>query len=274
MRKVLLIDGDIVAYQLSATTERSYDLPEAGTTVKTTDADAAIRGMVDQINGWKEKLKADHVIVCLSDDFSNYRKKVYPPYKSQRKSAERPVLLYDMKDALANHFEVARWPNLEADDVMGILATEPQTEERRCIVSEDKDMRTVPAWVWNPAKDAKPVLIGQDEADRWFLKQTLTGDVTDGYPGCPDIGPKKADEILDGHYLERVERVITKGKRAGETEVKYRMVYDIGMTVWGRIVRTYEAKGLTEEDALAQARCAFILRYGHYEDGRVIQWSP
>lgn len=44
--------------------------------------------------------------------------------------------------------------------------------------------------------------------------------------------------------------------------------------VWERIVRTYEAKGLTEEDALVQARCAFILRHGHYEDDRVIHWTP
>lgn len=263
-----------MAYQHSATTERGYVLPEADSKVVTTDADAAIRGMVDQIEGWKEKLKADHVIVCLSDDFSNYRKKVYPPYKSQRKSAERPVLLYDMKDALAEHYEVARWPNLEADDVMGILATEPDTGERRCIVSEDKDMRTVPAWVWNPAKDKKPVRIEQADADRWFLKQTLIGDVTDGYPGCPDIGPKKADEILDGAYLERRERIITKGKRAGETEVKFVMVAAPDMPVWERIVRTYQAKGLTEVDALTQARCAFILRHGHYEDGRVTLWEP
>ena len=38
--------------------------------------------------------------------------------------------------------------------------------------------------------------------------------------------------------------------------------------------RTYQAKGLTEEDALVQARCAFILRHGHYDDGRVHLWNP
>ena len=52
------------------------------------------------------------------------------------------------------------------------------------------------------------------------------------------------------------------------------MAHDPDMPAWERIVRTYEAKGLTEEDALTQARCAFILRHGHYEDGRVAQWSP
>lgn len=273
MRKVLLIDGDIVAYQMSATTQRSYVLPEAGATVTTANAEEAVRGMCDQIEGWKKRVEADHVIVCLSDDFSNFRKKVLPTYKSNRKG-ERPVLLYDMKDALADHFEVQRWSNLEADDVMGILSTEPQDRERRCIVSADKDLATVPGWLWNPDKMDKPRLIDKFQADRFFFKQMLTGDVTDGYEGCPDIGPVKAEAILNGSYLERRERIITKGKRAGETEVKFHMVEDPGMTPWGRVVKTFEAKGLTEEDALVQARCAFILRYGYYDDGRVNLWLP
>jgi 5'-3' exonuclease len=273
MRKVLLIDGDIVAYELSASTQRSYQLPDVDTPTVTTDAQAAVRGMVEKIEGWQKSSNADHVIVCLSDDFSNFRKKVLPSYKSHR-TGERPVILYDMKDALGDHFEIARWSNLEADDVMGILATEPQTAERRCIVSADKDMATIPGWVWNPLKSNKPVKIEQEDADRWFFKQTLIGDPTDGYKGCPGIGPKTADEILDGCYLERNERVITKGKRAGEIEVKFVKVLDPELPLWDRIVRTYEAKGLTEGDALAQARCAFILRHGYYEDGRVTLWDP
>lgn len=273
MRKVLLIDGDIVAYELSASTQRSYQLPDVDTPTVTTDAQAAVRGMVEKIEGWQKSSNADHVIVCLSDDFSNFRKKVLPSYKSHR-TGERPVILYDMKDALADHFEIARWPNLEADDVMGILATEPQTAERRCIVSADKDMRTIPGWVWNPMKTDKPVKINEEDAHRWFMKQTLIGDATDGYKGCPGIGPKIADEILDGCYIERTEREITKGKRAGEIEVKYRKVLDPEMPLWDRIVRTYEAKGLTEKDALVQAQCAFILQHGYYEDGRVTLWNP
>jgi hypothetical protein len=35
-----------------------------------------------------------------------------------------------------------------------------------------------------------------------------------------------------------------------------------------------KAKGLAAEDALTQARCAFILRHGHYADGTVHHWTP
>lgn len=272
-RKVLLIDGDIVAYEMSASNQRDYVLPEADQRVTSVDPELAIRGMREKIDGWVREAKADHAIVCLSDDFSNFRKKVYPPYKGNRKG-ERPTILYDMKDALADHYEIARWSNVEADDVMGCLSTEPQNEERRCIVSADKDMATIPGWLWNPAKMQKPQLISEEAADRFFFKQVLIGDTTDGYPGCPGVGPVAAEEILDGSYMERTERAITKGKREGETEVKYRKISDPDMPLWDRIVRTYEARGLTAEDALTQARCAFILRHGHYEDGRVSLWNP
>lgn len=274
MKKVLLIDGDIVAYELSASTQRDYVLPEAGDArVTITDPEEAIRGMREKIDGWVKETKADHAIVCLSDDFSNFRKKVLPTYKGNRKG-ERPVILYDMKDELARHYEVARWANIEADDVMGILSTEPQTKERRCIVSVDKDLATIPGWLWNPMKMAQPVKISPEDADRFFLRQVLTGDTTDGYSGCPGAGPKLAEEILDGLWLEMTERLITRGPRAGQTEPKLVKTHAPDTCVWDRIEAAYVAKGLSPEDALVQARCAFILRHGYYEDGRVTLWEP
>ncbi len=274
MRKVLLIDGDIVAYELSASTQRTYDLPEAGR-VSTTDPEKAIEGMREKIDGWIKQTQADHAIVCLSDDFSNFRKKVLPSYKGNRKG-ERPEILYDMKDALADYYEVARWANLEADDVMGIMSTEPQTAERRCIVSVDKDLATIPGWLWNPGKSDKPRLVSREEADSFFYRQVITGDPTDGYSGCPGAGPKLASEIVDQeYYLSRREKTISRGPRAGQVDVLWDKERSIPvMPVWDRILTAYEKAGLAEEDALIQARCAFILRHGYYEDGRVTLWEP
>lgn len=276
MKKVLLIDGDIVAYELSASTQRDYVLPEAGDAkVSTVDPEQALQGMREKIDGWIKETKADHAIVCLSDDFSNFRKKVLPTYKGNRKG-DRPVILYDMKDELARHYEVARWANIEADDVMGILSTEPQTKERRCIVSVDKDLATIPGWLWNPMKMTQPVKISPRDADRFFLRQVLTGDTTDGYSGCPSAGPKLADDIIDQEYhLSRREKVISRGPRAGQIDVHWDKERSTPvMPVWERILTAYAKAGLTEQDALVQARCAFILRHGYYEDGRVTLWEP
>ena len=42
---------------------------------------------------------------------------------------------------------------------------------------------------------------------------------------------------------------------------------------WSTVVKAFEDKGLTEEDALMNARLAKILTINEY-DGRVIYWSP
>ena len=77
--------------------------------------------------------------------------------------------------------------SLEADDVLGILATEPSNEER-IIVSIDKDLYQIPAKV---SKDGKTYEGYQkNEANYWHMMQTLTGDSTDGYSGCPKVGVK------------------------------------------------------------------------------------
>jgi DNA polymerase-1 len=92
-------------------------------------------------------------------------------------------------------------------------------------------------------------LIDVTEEDAWrnFLTQTLTGDVTDGFPGCPGIGPVTAKKLLD-----------TKG------------------ATWETVKHVYLKAGLTEEDALTQARCARILHESDwdFEKGEVILWNP
>ena len=63
----------------------------------------------------------------------------------------------------------------------------------------------------------------------------------------PGIGPKKANNLLEG-----------------QKPADY----------WGIIVQAYKAVGLTEEDALVQARVARILRCEDYEKGGVKLWNP
>ena len=60
---------------------------------------------------------------------------------------------------------------IEADDVMGILAT--QDPDKYLIVSDDKDMLTIPdARIW---KDGEVVHITEQEAYEHFITQALKG---------------------------------------------------------------------------------------------------
>jgi hypothetical protein len=101
-------------------------------------------------------------------------------------------------------FKCYRIEGLEADDLLGIAGTDLARWGQSVIVSIDKDLETVPAFVFNPSKDRRPRQVSMAQADYRWMTQTLTGDSCDGYPGCPKIGPVKATKIFaDVRHLPR-----------------------------------------------------------------------
>lgn len=248
--RTLLVDADIMAYKASSATEGVYFFNGR-------DADPAIDENLEEalevaerdIETIANKLKATKVIVCLTDDVNqetgaidNFRVDVYPAYKSKRLDVRRPSTLPKVKEFYSKRYETYTRPRLEADDCMGILATHSTlVPGEKIIVSADKDMKTIPGLLYNPRIDkTKPRVITELDADRYFMEQTLTGDSTDGYPGCRGIGPKSP-------FVQAVWKA--KSLQA----------------MWGIVVAGYASKGFTPDDALAQARCARILRASDWD---------
>lgn len=258
-KRTLLIDADVVAYQCAAKLEHASEWAPGHWTWHV-NFDHVCDAVDSTIIGIKEKLEADNVRICLTDPEHNFRKDVLPSYKMHRATVRRPLVLLHVKEWLVQEREGIVVPGLEGDDVMGILATR-KTKAEQIIVSLDKDMKTIPGkYVRTRAvvNDEGVEVYGaweirdisEAEANHYFLTQALTGDVTDGYGGCPGVGPKKAEEIV------LLEDTIAKN--------------------WERIVATYAKKGLGEEEALRQARCARILRASDYDlkKKEVILWTP
>jgi DNA polymerase-1 len=245
---IALIDGDIVAYRAAAAGQKNIDWGdgETGPTLNATVArDNALR-MVDQ---WREKAGCDRSIVCLSPrDRFTFRKVLVPDHKGNRKSIERPQLLDEIIDLLEAETETIRIPLLEADDVLGIMGTSEKFDS--IIITIDKDLKTIPGVFYNPLKPEKPRRIREMEADHWWMTQTLTGDRVDGFSGCPGIGPAKAAAILDGARPTR--------------------------SFWPLVRQTFERAGLTEDDAILQARLARILRRSDYDKNNqeITLWHP
>lgn len=273
LSRTLLIDADIIAYQNSAANEQRFDWGD-GVVSKSSDLKAAKRSARDELEQLMETLDGTDLIICLSDDFANFRKDIYPAYKSNRKGVERPEHLYDLKEWLGEKYPSMIMPRFEADDVMGILSTEPHKGDR-IIVSADKDMQTVPGLLFNPGKDTKVRTITPEAAERFMLWQALTGDQTDGYPGCPGCGKVQADELLSGKEWFRHEREITRGKRAGEIEVTWKLEPTLWeWSAWSAVVSAYLKVGLTAQDAITQVNLARILKHSDVDGNRVIPWVP
>ena len=110
--------------------------------------------------------------------------------------------------AVEDRYRTERLHGLEADDLLGILATTLPKYSDAIVVSLDKDLRTIPGRHLNPSKETSPAVvrvITELEADTAWLMQTLMGDSTDGYTGVPGIGPKKAEKILCGRPRAEVD---------------------------------------------------------------------
>jgi len=240
MKRTLLIDGDIVAYRYSSTVEQEVDWGDDVWSLWA-DAKEAKKLILQYLDHLVEVTAADDFIFTFSDK-DNFRKTIYPDYKHNRKGKRKPTCYKGIKTWLEAEYESIDMPTLEGDDVMGILATSGKYEET-VIVSEDKDMKTIPGLLWRAAEMED---ISEEYADYYHLYQTLVGDATDGYKGCKGIGDKRATDILSKD------------------------------PTWEAVVKAYEKAGQTEEEALVQARLARILRASDYntKTQEPILWTP
>ena len=113
------------------------------------------------------------------------------------------------------------------------------------VVSPDKDMKQIPGVLWNLTDDVEEIT--KEDGDTWHLIQSLAGDPTDGYAGCPGIGVKRASDLLNKHDSK-----------------------------WEAICQAFRERGLSDDDALLNARLAKILQHENYDYDREepILWTP
>ena len=250
MKTVILIDGDVLVYQIGLASERPINW---GDDLWTLHADFAEcrTALANKVETFVTALKADEVRFALScSTAEGFRKELCPTYKSNRVNVRKPIVHQALRELLLSDYDTIVRPRLEADDVLGILATTPHTTEKRIIVSVDKDFRGVPCSFYRTSEETPAVEeTSRSAALRFHALQTLTGDRVDGYVGIPGCGPKTAEKILDGVPDDQL---------------------------WPAIMAAYTKAGLGEELALTNARLARILQHGDYETktGKIKLWTP
>ena len=245
--RTILIDGDIVLYEVTTVCETPIQWGDDFWTLHS-DFKEACQRFDCWVSDTAKRLKAGKVIMAVSGD-NNWRKDVLPTYKHNRKSKRKPLVFRELKDYCRAAYKTFEFNNLEADDVLGLLAGTPglgRIKGEKIIVTIDKDLKTVPGLHYNPGRPEEGVVeVSLEQANYNHLLQSLTGDSVDGYSGCPGVGPVKAKRILEDPS-------------------------------WESVVSAYESAGLDEDDALVQARVARILRWGEYSVQKevVSLWNP
>lgn len=256
-----IIDADSILYESAWQGEFRWDWDGDGEITVTLSPEVAASNLRSRIQTIVDACHAREAIVALSCPSRRYwRHDIWPSYKSHRKGSEPPALLSHVREYLVNNYETVQWDTLEADDVVGILATMPDTGP--CVVvSGDKDLLQIPGRHLNPGKLEHGIFeVTPDEGDYWHLFQTLVGDSTDGYPGCPPM----PSMLVDGKRI--------RGKRGVGAKTAPRYI-ERG---WSGVVEAFIERGLTEQDALTQARVARILQADDWDMRKkeVRLWSP
>lgn len=243
----LLFDADMLCFVSCSSVERETDWGDGLWTLHAdaNEAEVQIDERVETITTLiLDKLNYEgeyRIIMCLSDA-ENFRKKLSSTYKANRIGKRKPVCYSEVRQWIIDHYDTKILPELEADDVIGILATRHKGHEVH--ISGDKDFKSIPGIFYNMIKD-ELMKISTEEADRWFFTQTLIGDRADNYDGCPGVGEKTAEKIFEKEGVS-----------------------------WTTVKNQFLKKGLTEWDALQNARLARILRKENYVDGTIHLWEP
>lgn len=179
----VLIDADIVAYRASYSTED----------VEVSDAEEK----VDELMGYILEDTTFDGTPCelFLTGKGNFRYDVATTveYKGNRRDTQKPRHLDAVRNYLQKFWDAEMSEGEEADDLIGIRATELFPN---CVMaSVDKDFLQIPGWHYNTRTGVRKY-VNEWDGLKFFYQQILTGDRADNIQGLKGIGPKKSEKML------------------------------------------------------------------------------
>jgi hypothetical protein len=220
MTKIILIDGDILAYSIGFSVESSFYVcngkayktkGKAELQAKRTGGEIFKKDRKDilfskqlirqiEIN-LKCKLRSIFedlgtrnykMFITASRIEDNYRHKIstFIPYKAHRKDSRKPVHYDRVRSLLLDKYKAELILGQEADDAIGIMqyaiSKKYNSFESTYIASIDKDLRMLEGHHYNLNK-RNIEYINKEQALKNFYSQLLTGDPTDNIPGLAKL---------------------------------------------------------------------------------------
>jgi len=225
----VLIDGDILVYRIGFASESKG---EDGVVIAD-PVSFALHSMKKYLYSIYKGAGATSVELILTGK-DNFRDKVIPDYKGNRKDTSKPIHYQAIRDYMVNSLGAIVIDGMECDDYMSLN----QTDET-CIASLDKDLKICSGSHYNFVKGEFST-VTPEEGILNFYGQMLSGDATDYIAGIKGIGKTKAHNLLEG---------IPRGNWD-----------DLVMTMYEEFhVKAVEKmKGLTEEEKLLTKNHDFL----------------
>ncbi|OLQ81068.1 DNA polymerase I [Photobacterium proteolyticum] len=226
---LILIDGSSYLY-------RAY---HAAPNFTNSDGEptGAVFGVVNMLRSLLRQFSTEHIAVIFDAKGKTFRDDMYPEYK-----ANRPPMPDDLRGQIEPLHAVIKAMGLplisisgvEADDVIGTLATQASKENMPVLISTgDKDMaqlvdqnitliNTMTDVVMDPAGVVDKFGIGPELIIDYLA---LMGDKVDNIPGVPGVGEKTAKALLTGiggldALYDNLEAIPPLGFRGSKTMPK------------------------------------------------------
>ena len=200
MSLLLLVDGSSYLYRAF------HALPDLRNPAG--EPTGALYGVLNMLRRLESDYKADYKAVVFDPKGKTFRDDWYPEYKSHR-----PPMPDDLRaqiEPIHAAIKAAGWPvimvdGVEADDVIGTLATQAATADIETLISTgDKDLTQLvgPKIRWYNTMSNELLDEAGVEAkfgvppERIVDYLALVGDAVDGVPGVAKCGPKTAVKWL------------------------------------------------------------------------------
>lgn len=175
---------------------------------------SAVFGFVNTLEELLRKENPTHIAVAFDPPGGTFRHDAYEKYKAQRQETPEDIraAVPIIKEIIAAYnIKELEVPYYEADDVIGTIAKKAEKENIDVyMMTPDKDYGQLTSdhiFMYKPkfagsgfdVLDAKAIMEKYElsSPDQMIDLLGLMGDASDNIPGCPGVGPKTAQKLLE-----------------------------------------------------------------------------
>ena len=203
-KKLLLLDAYALIFRAFYAMIRSPRVTSTGIDT------SAVFGFVNTLQDLLKREQPSHIAVCFDPPGGKtFRHEHYEPYKANREKTPEGILVavpYIKRILQAYRIPIFEIEGFEADDVIGTLSHQAEQQGFfTYMVTGDKDfgqLVTPNIKIFNPGKNE---IMGVEEVNAKYGIENptqlidilgLMGDTADNIPGCPGVGPKNAEKLI------------------------------------------------------------------------------
>ncbi len=175
---------------------------------------SAVFGFVNTLDEVLKKENPTHIGIAFDPSGKTFRHEIYPQYKAQREETPediRKAVPYIKEIIKAYRIPILEVKGFEADDVIGTLSKKADEKGVFCyMMTPDKDYAQLVSdrvSIYRPrlGDKADEILTPEKVCQKYGLSYPtqmidllgLMGDASDNIPGCPGVGEKTAQKLIE-----------------------------------------------------------------------------